>query len=259
MENDITIRNIISVYYCQTDKWERNFFASRTKDGIVFFTEGEIEYWFENKKLVARKGDFIFLPGNIPYSGRKISESVAFFVIDFSCNSENEFSQIIQPTVFHTRNYDRTAEKLEGIIDVWNKQRIDMNFKIKSFIYSVLSDILKNEHSEQSLSLTDTMLDYICENISSTSLSVKALCQKFYISESQLRRNILKQTGMTPNEYIMNLRINIAKSELTYTSKSITDIATCCGFSSAYYFSNFFSKHTGTSPLKFRKNSLNMR
>lgn len=242
---DLNIANIVNVYYSRTDHWHRDFFAPRNFDGIVFFTEGEIEYSFSDRKLTAQAGDLLFLPGNIPYSGKKKSECVAFFVIDFTCTTADEFAKAIGAKVVSAMNYH---EKFSEIVDVWKKQRIDQILRIKSFLYALLCNGVSTGKS-----LTDDIIDYICDNIGSPSLSVKNLCERFYISESQLRRNILKQTGLKPNEYITQLRLNMAKNELSYTTDSIAQIAERCGFSSAYYFSNTFSRYNGMSPTQYRQ------
>ena len=251
MNLDLNIKKIANVYYTKTDVWKRDFFDTRYYDGIVLFEEGEIEYTFPDKKLVAMKGDFLFLPGNIPYSGKKLTETVAFYVVDFECFSSNEFSNVIGASVHTMPKYDVFGEKFLRVVEMWKKQHIDVNLKIKAFVYSVLSDTVTHHESCNTTSASK-ILDYICENVNEPSLCVKKLCEKFFISESQLRRNIIKLTGIKPNEYILKQRINRAKNELTYTSKSIGEISISCGFSSQYYFSKCFTKHIGMTPSKYR-------
>ena len=251
MNLDLNIKEIANVYYAKTDNWKRDFFDTRFYDGIVLFDEGEIEYTFPDKKFTAGKGDFMFLPGNIPYSGKKLTETVAFYVIDFKCFSSNEFSDLIGASVNRAYEYGILSKKFSLVVETWKKQHLDVNFKMKAFIYSVLSDTVTH-HGSGNTTSTAKILDYICENADNPLLCVKHLCEKFYISESQLRRNIIKLTGLKPNEYIMKQRINMAKSELAYTSKSIGEISISCGFSSQYYFSKCFSKQTGMTPSKYR-------
>ena len=45
----------------------------------------------------------------------------------------------------------------------------------------------------------------------------------------------------------------IAIRELTATARPIWDIADALGFSSQFYFTNFFKKHTGMTPSEYRK------
>ena len=101
----------------------------------------------------------------------------------------------------------------------------------------------------------DVIVAYIAENVGNPDLSVGQLCRKFFISESQLRRNIQRATRLAPSEYILTLRINRAKNELSYTDRSVKEIAARCGFASPYYFSRCFRQSTGLSPLAYRKNS----
>ena len=102
------------------------------------------------------------------------------------------------------------------------------------------------------------IVSYIAKNIGDSTLSVADLCRKFFISESQLRRNIQRATRLTPSEYILTLRLNRAKNELSYTDRSVMEIAARCGFASPYYFSRCFSEEMGMSPLAYRKNSRSM-
>ena len=252
MRMDLYIQDIVNAYYCKTDKWSRRFFAPRNHDGIVLFTEGAIEYSFFDKKVTAQKGDLLFLPGNVAYSGKKLCETVAFYVIDFNCAAADEFERLFPAVVLPAKDYTATEAGFAQATELWTKQRIDRNFRIKSFLYSILCHAVDTGTQEKHVSATATILDYICENIHDASLSVKQLCSLFHISESQLRRNILKQTGLKPNEYILRTRLNLAKNELTYTTESIQSVSEHCGFSSPYYFSNCFSKFVGISPAQYR-------
>lgn len=56
--------------------------------------------------------------------------------------------------------------------------------------------------------------------------------------------------------YVISLRMNRAKLLLAETDRSITDIATECGYTDFTYFSKQFKKHTNLSPSKFRKDVL---
>jgi AraC-like DNA-binding protein len=56
----------------------------------------------------------------------------------------------------------------------------------------------------------------------------------------------------TPSQVIQDRILIEAKRYLSYTEKSVKQITYELGFEDAAYFSNFFKKHTGLSPLDFR-------
>lgn len=59
--------------------------------------------------------------------------------------------------------------------------------------------------------------------------------------------------GMTPYEYIAQLRLEEAKRRLLTTDEDPADIAEAIGFCSQSYFNFVFKKATGMTPLNFRR------
>jgi AraC-like DNA-binding protein len=64
---------------------------------------------------------------------------------------------------------------------------------------------------------------------------------------------VKENTGYTPANYLIFLRLEKAKELLRGTPVKLTDIAFDCGFYSSQHFSSAFSKWVGTTPLNFRK------
>lgn len=254
MYRDIDIKKITHFYYVEPNrKWKRPNFHPRIFDGMVFFTEGAIEYIFEEKSIVAKKGSLLLLPGNIPYKGRPLTDRIAYYVLNFESEDPEAFRNFMAPAVMTVSDYEAEALRFACALEVWNKQLIDVYLKTRIFAYEVLCRALEITEGNQSAVSTDEIIAYITRNLSDESLNILKLCEKFYISQSQLRRNIFRVTHMNPNEYIMTLRLNKAKKELIYTDKPVKQIAGECGFSSPYYFSNCFSKKFHMSPVKFRE------
>ena len=93
---------------------------------------------------------------------------------------------------------------------------------------------------------------YISKNISSPVLP-KNMCKQLGVSQSTLYKEIKKNTGLSPTEFIRKMKTDKAKSLLVNTSADITDIAERVGIADANYFIRVFKKETGLSPLRYRK------
>ncbi len=91
-------------------------------------------------------------------------------------------------------------------------------------------------------------------------LSVEMMADAISFSTSHFSRLFKKETGKSPQEYLIEVRLNRARTKLIAGNTSITEIAHSCGFSSSAHFSFSFSKKFGQSPSEYKKihNSTNI-
>lgn len=84
---------------------------------------------------------------------------------------------------------------------------------------------------------------------------IPALAAAIPISRSQLARKFKQEIGVPIGEYIRNLCLSKARTDLRFTDKSITMIAEELGFDSIHAFSIFFKRFMNLSPSAYRNNS----
>lgn len=256
VQADVCVTEILNVYQNDTLTWSRRKPTERNRNGLVLFMEGEIEYYFPDKTIVASAGSVMLFPSNVPYHGVARTQRVAYYVLDFQTLSENEICDFGAPCIAKLKSFDTVCRDFSNVVSVWGQQKMDAVIRTKAFLYSMLALLMENEGRSSLKQERDDIFTYIFDHYTDPDISVLSLCEKFYISESQLRRNALKVTGLTTNEYITFLRLTRAKRELICTQKSIKQIAYECGFSSAYYFSRSFHLHEKVSPKEYRQNSV---
>lgn len=78
-------------------------------------------------------------------------------------------------------------------------------------------------------------------------------------SPYHLQRTFKKITGITPVQYIQNVRLNTAKSYLLHTDKAVVDITRTVGITNTSYFVTLFKKKTGQTPNQFRQIQQNLQ
>ncbi|KAF0235494.1 MAG: melR, partial [bacterium] len=65
-----------------------------------------------------------------------------------------------------------------------------------------------------------------------------------------------KLTGLTPNNYLIAVRIEQAKRLLIETDESMVNISLAVGYSSQSHFTKVFRTFTGLTPTKYRERLL---
>lgn len=91
--------------------------------------------------------------------------------------------------------------------------------------------------------------NHICDSV-----RMSDLADLVYKSESQTIRAFKKAYGVTPCNYLTNIRITTAQRLLTETNLSVKEVAFRVGFPDEHYFSHMFKRKTGQSPTDYREN-----
>lgn len=98
----------------------------------------------------------------------------------------------------------------------------------------------------------DRVTEYMHANYKNR-IPVKKLARLVPLSESHFSRVFKSETGKSPLDYLIDLRLGKAKKLLRAGGKSITRIAIDCGFGSSAHFSSCFSQRFKISPSDFKK------
>lgn len=88
------------------------------------------------------------------------------------------------------------------------------------------------------------------------SVSLNKLAEVANISPIYFHRLFTAYFHKTPNQYLLDLRVEQAKRKLLEEDFSLVDIALSCGFTSQSYFCNRFKSITGLTPLQYRRKEL---
>lgn len=97
------------------------------------------------------------------------------------------------------------------------------------------------------------MKKYIAENLFNK-MTLDDLAASMHMSKSNVIRAFKRSCGVTPYEYLMELRIETAKTLLCDTTLSIKEIAEKLVFFDDNYFSAQFLRRVGMRPGAYRKN-----
>lgn len=82
--------------------------------------------------------------------------------------------------------------------------------------------------------------------------TITELAETLGITDRHLRRLFFAEYGVTPVQYLQTQRLLLAKSLLTDTALTVTDVAMTAGFGSIRRFNDLFRKRYHLAPSRFR-------
>lgn len=125
----------------------------------------------------------------------------------------------------------------------------------EQFEYEMLQRFIgllrENEYHEYS-PVVSRAITYIKQNVQHK-LTLQGIANTINIHPNYLSSVFRKEVGMSIKSFIEQQKSEAIRTLLLETSLSLTDIAFTFEFSSIAYFSGFFKKHFGVSPMKYRR------
>ncbi|MDE6276667.1 MAG: helix-turn-helix domain-containing protein, partial [Muribaculaceae bacterium] len=94
--------------------------------------------------------------------------------------------------------------------------------------------------------------DVVERNLASATLSVAFVCEQTGLQPKQLYRLMKKYVGLTPVEYIRNVRLERAAALLAKGDLTVSEVMYRVGFNSPSYFSKCFRARFGTAPAEYK-------
>lgn len=197
----------------------------------------------------------------------EISKKKVWSVLDkindsYSIPNLIEEEQKMTPTEIYTgQGGEMVLASLSSIQNLFTKNVLYkeywLNLKIEELILCCLQTDMRNLliNSYNNKQLHDhplaNVVDYVKNNIYS-SINIKTLADKAFMSKATFFRQFKHHFGITPNNYIHYEKIKEAERLLDNTKKSISEIGYQLGYSSPSYFASNFERHSGCSPKKYR-------
>lgn len=151
-------------------------------------------------------------------------------------------------------NMPELAPSKEGVIQCYITNKMPL-FDTEDNIIGVAGTTTSVEYFHDALKpylLIAPTIEFIKENYRDT-ISIPELAEMVNLKIRKFESLFKSIFQITPQTYIIKMRIHDACQKLTTTDMSIADIATSVGFYDHSTFTRQFNKHMEIKPVKYRK------
>lgn len=237
---------------------------------LLYLKEGEMKITLNDKPFSLKEGELTLINSNEPHSLEPVTGECFCYVIKFDpvLLSESNYTLpfLTDAAGIFPKEFVK-ASAIPVLIDdafkEWNEKSTGYELALKADVLKIIRIVI-GHFSEQGINvklpssggniqfLLGDILHYVNENFST--VDEKETADRFNISYSYFSRSFKHTMNMSFKEYVNYLKINEAQRLLLTTDKSIAQISSQLGFSSASHFIDVFRRHNSCSPGQYRKN-----
>lgn len=157
--------------------------------------------------------------------------------------------------VIDTPNHMQVTYSLRKLLEAFKDNQKPSEAVMSKRINDLLTELIicagKMTHHPAQEHLIEESLDYISAHMSED-ISLDLLARRASLSPFYYARLFKQETGFTPHQYIIMIRLDFSRFLLKTTQHSIKEIAYKCGFKSESGFCTCFKKSIGITPNAYR-------
>ena len=231
---------------------------------LLYIAAGKGEFYFKGSKepTIVTKGNMIlFRPGEpqvyyyyavdktevywVHFTGWKVEEYLERYELP---HDENVFYTGVSPD--YPWIYNQMIRELQ-------LQRVNYEDMISLYMHHIFITINRyikerRETKNDTINDIERAAHYFKDNYNKQ-ISIEQYAEEHLMSVNWFIHNFKSVMKMSPMQYIISLRIAMAKGYLENSTKNITEISNEVGYENALYFSRLFRKYTGMTPSEYRK------
>ena len=154
---------------------------------------------------------------------------------------------------------EKIIHLFSDLIDITKEERTGYQPLVSGMVMHLLGEIhsLAKKQLYTGEEITESIINkarIIFRTNIDQKINIENIANELCVSYAWFRKAFKNYTGIAPNQYLIQLKIEKAKMLLANRSRSIKEIALSLNFESAFYFSKLFKEKTGISPDSYRKN-----
>lgn len=225
---------------------------------LIYCTEGKGIIEVEDQIYRLEKSDAFCIPRNVRhkyYADEKEPWSILW--VHFKGENTNYFPLEERKIVhINSRHSDNRMMVLFNLLF----RVLERNYTIGNFIYIsqvlslILSEIYFREKVDES-SVQDRhvtmVIRYMYQHLREN-LTLEEISEEVQLSKSYLNAVFKAQTGKSPVEFFIHLKMQEACKLLKSTDYYIYEVSAELGYTDQYYFSRIFKKVVGVSPKDYK-------
>ncbi|SET60551.1 AraC family transcriptional regulator [[Clostridium] polysaccharolyticum] len=253
---------------------EDGYYHDHDYTEITVILSGTGKYYIEGKNYDVKAGDVIMCNPGVMHQSLEANEKepIVEFVAGFT---HFHFTGMPENSILLNDNEFVLRMPLEGrqeimkrcyeMVAEYETSHLGKYFMLKAQLMQIILLILREmqpvKETQKSYRFESYNKNYVVKKIISylnenyaCKISLDQIAQNLYLSPVYISKLFKEETGESPINYLIKIRLNRAKELLEREEHgSIRSVASEVGYEDVYHFSKLFKKYYGISPLNYSK------
>lgn len=242
--------------------WEKGRVLNEFQFVLITEGEGIFETRETGRKKISNGDGFILFPGVWHRYKPKNKKGWTEHWVGFSGTIakaflSNGFFNSEQPIIYKCKR-SNILGYFDAIFKLFNNEPFGYQRLASGICMQLLAELYNIQQisdKEDSLNTMVSRAKHVMYKQIDENINLEDMATEFGVSYSKFRADFKKQTGTSPLQYFLLLKIEKSKDLLLRTKQTQKEIAYSLGFESDYYFSRLFKQKVGITPKQFRINN----
>lgn len=221
---------------------------------FLYMAEGRLEMHTRGVDASLQPGDLVIIPPQTAFSYSLREGSMAYYWIHFTgalCEELLKSCRLLVCTILHP-GLDAQAQEIIGRLHRAFLMRAPCFPAETGALFGVLLARLCRLLEERARPIRlQTSLEYMHRHYAEP-LRLHELSAMEYLSPSRFSALFRTLTGLSPQHYLTNLRMQAARELIRSTDMPVKQVAASVGYSDQLYFSRLFRQTYGLPPSRLR-------
>ena len=221
--------------------------TGRNFDAISFRLEADTEIISEKNSFEPSGNSLCYFPAHVDYN--RVSRRDCMIVVHLNVfNYKSDTIEYFMPT-----NPERYKELFELILIKWKSKETAYKSECASILNLIFAELYRGSRSNTIDKRIYESVIYIEKNCLKSDFELSVAAEKSFISYAYMCKLFKKEMKVSPKKYVIDKRINYARTLLSTDYYSVEEVAEMCGYKDTKHFSSEFKRICGMSPSEYRK------
>lgn len=232
---------------------------------LFYVVDGKGEFNIQGQRFPVKPNDFVIINPQVEHTELSSpDEPLEYIVLGINGLSFSNLTPVSEGghpfSFFNLRDEQKDILRyLNAMVQEATSQSMSYELVCHNLLEILLIKILRHQHfdlevEKQSKATKDiSFIKHYLETYYHESIQLEDLASMTHLSRFYISHSFKKEIGMSPMEYLIDIRIKESKILLRTTNYSISQVADIVGFTTPTYFSKQFRKSTGISPTDYRE------